>query len=496
MQFYSIRTPEQVALALHELGSARPLRRLLHLARSQGAATAVAEEGVTCEGWDEEMGLFYHSVPDSLEGVSVKVTFVKSAVSSEEEFAALKLEDESIGYAIIRPTPLGTIAESKIIPPYRSDHHYLVCGPQDGVGPLSSAIAFMQQDVTVTRCAHASIWITTSALHERFPDSPVVGAKVIHDVLATSNPGTPRIPSRGLHQVQIAQALSESGYRVVNYDFESARDERGEAREADRIVYRYVESGIPVILGIDTQIGRHTVVLLGHGFDADAWWPGAGPGYYPTLAGGGSWLPSSFWATDYIIHDDNFGPYLNLSRGSVRIRGVAAIVAIPNCLNMMMLPEEAEPKAMSALSVVLREAYDPVVTGAYPGGLTNEAARVVDDVYDWAARSQLVLRTVLVSREEFAVHIAHSEYAPEVIEALLKIDREWMWMVEISSPVLFGEKLKFGEILLDPGVPPMFPGTSPLGIHLPGYVKTREGQVGVQADKISSVLHRASLAAH
>jgi hypothetical protein len=492
MLYFDLRTTEDVLAVARDCGNARPLQRLLALAHWNGAICVAIEQNAHSEVWDDEQDLLYTSLSNHIEGQPLKLHFLRTAVATDDEFRALP-PDAAVGYALIRPSPLGTVAEASVMPPFRSEHHYVTCSPSSTTNSPDCWLPFMQQDGIVTRCAHASLWMATSALSRRFPGSTIVTPQHVYNFMRTRWSGSPLIPSGGLHHYDIGAILASHNYRVSKFDFEGIRDARGEVPWADRLVYSYVESGIPVIIGIETQEQRHSLVLLGHGFDSDAWWSGAAPEYYPRLFGGQQWLPSSFWATDYILHDDNFGPYLNISRGSIRTRVYAALVAIPEFLNMMLPPFEAEIKAYAWICAALDDDY--------PGVASQSAAPIAAEFCLWASQQKLVLRTVLINRDDFVQHLETTSYGADAKQAVSSASlKDWMWMVEISSPTIFGEYHKFGEILLDPTVPPNFqaPAALLLWLHFPGYLFHRSPtgwqHVVVKDDHLAGLYHRPSLA--
>jgi hypothetical protein len=459
MDYYPLDKRTSAITLADQFGGGRPLTRLLLLAWNNGARFALLEPAQDCDEWNDEKALFYGSIASHVAGEATRLHLTTTLPETDEEFAS-RGESACVGHVVVRPSPLSSVAEAMVPPAHGSGHHFLTCAP-DRV-PAS----FMQQDMVVSRCAHACVWMATQLLSRRFPPSEVIGAKKIDDALKGSDWGMPLIPSQGLHQLQISHVLSQHGYRTLTYDFESVRDERGEVRLGDHVVYRYVESGIPVILGIETERERHALVVVGHSFDADAWWPSARAGYFPQLSSGEEWIPSAFWANDYICHDDNLGPYLNLSRGSVRSRTTELIVAIPEHIGMLMVPEEAELKAAGFLFDALRSPF------------AHSKSRWQSNVYAWAAQGQLVLRTILIGKDELSAHLAEVTDAAEISTVLSEslLARDWTWMVEISSPELFGDHLKYGEVFIDPTIPPLFPSpTAPLlAVHLPGYVLARD----------------------
>ena len=57
----------------------------------------------------------------------------------------------------------------------------------------------------------------------------------------------------------------------------------------------------------------HVVVVYGYTRNSDEWHPQAIPAYAQVGAPAAGHCPSSAWVDHFIIHDDNYGPYLALS---------------------------------------------------------------------------------------------------------------------------------------------------------------------------------------
>jgi len=91
----------------------------------------------------------------------------------------------------------------------------------------------------------------------------------------------------------------------------------------------YIESGFIALLVFTTAGStEHVVTVFGHARNSDQWHPQAIPAY-----GGPSsapYLPGSAWISQFLIHDDNFGPYYTLStRALTEIASVKAHYIIP-----------------------------------------------------------------------------------------------------------------------------------------------------------------------
>lgn len=87
--------------------------------------------------------------------------------------------------------------------------------------------------------------------------------------------------------------------------------------EFQRELYGFIESGTPALLGFQLDASpegpgsRHVIPVFGHTFNEDTWLPQAHRSYFGSKL---SYYPSENWLSTFVVHDDNFGPYLCLPR--------------------------------------------------------------------------------------------------------------------------------------------------------------------------------------
>jgi len=206
----------------------------------------------------------------------------------------------------------------------------------------------------------------------------------------------------------------------------------------------------------------HALLVIGHEFDPHAWWPDAGPGYYPLSVGGREWLSSAMWLGSLVAHDDNFGPYMNVRRSVVRDYAVAVIIPIPSTIPMTFDPLTAEGLAAMA------------VTGIEtPLRFTSRSAWRLALLKPERGMAQPVLRTLLLRSEVVRGHLEHSDY-PSRIKSLYRNTPlpDWVYFVEISIATMYGSQWRLGEVVLDPLIDaeadPGRRGEAILVVHVPG----------------------------
>lgn len=482
MKFAQIASEADAYSAAAEWTSAPPFERLIQMAFRAGCRTAVELDDVQqCSEWQEEFDTLFGDIAHRLQGEPVFVLFPRGKANNETDVRnALSKPRGVVGYAILRPSPLDSVVEAVVVAGPGSGTHFITCQsehtlqlPGDEPRKINiRGLPFMQQDRMVTSCAHASLWIATrlvTGAHPEWPDCGVVTCKSAAEALQYQH--TPlrfgrKLPTMGLFHDEIMLILEREGYDPVSYRFLT----ESEKNKADHTVYRWVESGIPVILLLDLERAGHSVVICGHTFDQDAWWPGARRDYFPSLASDDLWYSSSLWAAQYLAIDDNYGPALAMSRGSLRNRSSVAIVPLPRTAKIYLLPEDAEGVAAA---ILFSEGIDDGLKALLQQGPNVWVERLRLALRE--QRDMLVLRTFLVPSNDVVRRLqGTSSYSAEtkrLVKRLALPDK--VWLSEISIPSIYGDKLKLGEALLDPHVPSMFmrTGLEPLlWLHLPGLV--------------------------
>ena len=240
------------------------------------------------------------------------------------------------------------------------------------------------------------------------------------------------------------------------------------AISADQIIYSYIESGLPVfiIFGTDTGDGNiaHVVTVIGHDFNPDSWWPEAEKDYYSRIFQGKlGYLKSIAWV-DFIIHDDNYGPFLTLPKEFLKV-DIADKIAVKNSRileiivpfrkDISIYSEKAEALAFKALQYKIIKDF-----------VTNNASLFSDDTKGWQkmlyshlGKENIALRTFLVKSKELASKyfeknsrkLAHN--ITEIYRKEIGPLPELVWFIEISIPEIFAHgRYRLGEVIIDPTI--------------------------------------------
>jgi hypothetical protein len=135
-----------------------------------------------------------------------------------------------------------------------------------------------------------------------------------------------------------------------------------------------------------------------------------------------------------------------MTRGSLRTRAYKAIVPVPKSAKIHLTPEDAE--TVAALFLFASEQF----LGNVPSGTESPwLASLVQATRDRTKR--FVLRTHLVKGERLQAHLT-SDYGGVLDELAADLEvPDFVWLIEVSLPEVYGDKLKLGEIAIDPSVP-------------------------------------------
>lgn len=466
----------------------KPLKRIFQLVIAQGCKTVLVEQEYKDENWTSERKIFYSKLHKQYSLKTTRLHFFSSNLRMEDIGNLASFQKDYIGFCILRPSNLPKVSLAIIRPiedqnyPRRS---FMVC-QEDFSVDISSfskisqrlwvhrAFPFIQQDGQAGCCAHAALMMAGRFLvqrrnkgkpecqHEPYP----LLENIVDSISSVAVEGR-KTPTPGLLPVEISQAVAGMKCAPLVYEF---RKGATMPVPSDRIIYHYLESGIPVQLIIPTEEGRHALTVVGHSFNPDVWWVLAQE-YYSRRPSGGNYHSSTTWIENFIVHDDNFGPYLTVPKEFIlaaeNLYGVVIVVPLPMDVNM-----NGERAEMLANMFLLTEIDPQKLVQA------KMESRITTKTWDWFElfwrhyiRNDVVLRTWLLSSEDFKTNHAPEHLKPHY--GLLRLPPK-VWLSELSIPELFCHaRFRLGEIIFDSTAVP-WPRQRPfLSIHVPGLLIVR-----------------------
>ena len=317
---------------LGDAGRTTPLENTIRHAVRLGARAGVLQLDVQDPDFWAEHSSYYSKWPFKVPRFCVRLhLFSKPAASSAPLEALLAYSQERelyLGFITFRPigsSPIGaTILKVDSESDYITSRDYFRVNLA-GYLFIVEGTPFLQQDNAVGACAQASIWMALRTLRRREGQAAFDPAQIT--LAATRFLVSSRtLPNRsGLRIEQITEAVRSAGFsphsiplRPPGVEKVENLSENDQAKLYDTIkheLYPYVESGIPVILALQGRPhgSGHAVLLIGHGWNRDAT-----PDYVlHTIASHQSSIPcidASTWTDPLLVHNDNTGPYLALSK--------------------------------------------------------------------------------------------------------------------------------------------------------------------------------------
>ena len=227
---------------------------------------------------------------------------------------------------------------------------------------------------------------------------------------------------------RMLRAISEAGYQALCLTGPNIAS----------AILPYVESGIPVILGLNigTELG-HAVTVIGCVFATQAQPTDAPIDYVPA----------------YIVHDDQGGPYMLLPvedpastphsfggdtimrttpSGTVESNGSHATVAIalmsPRVFSTAAIAEVTADDRIKRTLSILPYIRQRLVALGLP---VNERLMELQDAH---ADDNIVLRTYLTSAAGYRRHIADGTACDDLKDALLALNLpHFTWVIEIAT---------------------------------------------------------------
>ncbi len=177
-------------------------------------------------------------------------------------------KDSYLGFLVLRPSLIGDprgrgILDPKILAP--SGAHLMLCNDFSahicGDKYEIRAFPWMAQETDISICAHSAAWSVVRYFSWKYSQHQ---DQTLNQIVELTPPYINRkTPSEGLNLLQISTILSEVGFHPLFLNVDIQKNSFLD------ILFIYIESGIPLIAAIKTEVdGRpfnHAVCLVGHG---------------------------------------------------------------------------------------------------------------------------------------------------------------------------------------------------------------------------------------
>ena len=191
----------------------------------------------------------------------VRLHFFNRPVSSEELKDSEKTQNCYLGYSVIRPTRPNCIGRTFIDLKIRKGLGAYFCACHEKINLQGTDLElegfpFISQDGDATVCAQSALWMVVRYFSNQYSLYPETYPFQLTRLSEDYSIGR-LYPSTGLTMWQLGESLRQLAFSPLSYD-------RGTFKgDFDRLLYTYIESGIPVIAGVPD----HVLALFGHASD-------------------------------------------------------------------------------------------------------------------------------------------------------------------------------------------------------------------------------------
>lgn len=262
--------------------------------------------------------------------------------------------DKDMGFVNIRCAPMSQVdselSECYLKPPkdlLEKRKYFIKClRLYSEYGKEIECVPFIMPEGTLNACAQASIWICLKIIESL--SEGIVTSKDMPSIQSMAT-GVPWSDGYGLRLKSVSRLLRMN--RCGTSYFNSEKTPLGD-EELMNTIYAYVESGLPVIVGVDVSKlewwdnhphGYHALVLIGHTMDKKG------------------------NITGFILHDESMFPYLTITKEKLlqawRVANEEEIKreAVMTVPSMVLIPFETAHSIVSGTITELMELEIPSV---------------------------------------------------------------------------------------------------------------------------------------
>lgn len=467
--------------------SSKAIGRILAMVEESGCTHIVTEENPEEKEFAEEHNRFYKNVFTTTSDSVDRLHFFTGHI---EEISEIEHNDARyLGYCDIRPlrppSISGALLDQKVFIKKNNNFLFLVCKRSfdiafNGKSLKVEAFPYVQQDGRIIRCAQAAL-TSISTFYENGKTGPD-----FTEIASEIPTGHRSIPSPGMTGQQIGRSLEAMGQEAVLYEYWSDNSENVPLQHREQIIYRYLESGIPVLVGVVAGTEMHALVIVGHTFTPDSWGAQTRTDYFRHPKTGFIYHCCTNWIERFVVQDDNLGPYTLILSDFLQYYG-CKLIAVGLPPGIFCMAEDAEAFVGDLLSPRghnIINTFDHYRNEFKSSGKTihPETDLWYDQFKVHTNKDELVLRTYLRTSSQWKEKAKTLDTYPEYKDLLDTLPLpERVWVVEISWPQIFrhGRRL-CGEIIIDttdqinPGLPTLDQGW--LWMHIPGVILWRDAK--------------------
>ena len=295
----------------------------------------------SCNEYDKILEDHYDA--ELLKKECFKIAFFKTVFEKEKDLKDLDRDDLKAICIVHRDTLLKHGCQKISIPPYVTESIINIPEKRKNVCFLTNYVSniiigdrefqvegnyFCQQNHVTNCCSQAAIKM---AVRGYYPD---ITAEKINEIAGVDH--KKRKGNEGFNPEEFVNTIKNlTGQEAQHFDIRSYET----PLFFMKLIYHAIESRFPAILlfayGAEKSLFPpkhrcHAAALIGHTFNKNNWWSYAWKGYFSGYRVKLKYLPSVMWCDNFLIQDDNFGPYYFLPLHSLRILDIPSL--LPNAI--------------------------------------------------------------------------------------------------------------------------------------------------------------------
>ena len=357
---------------------------------------------------------------------NVRLHFFRCQVPPNGIWELSKYQNDYIGNVVIRPTRINSIGRTLLDPRRISGRVGTACLTEYKVNVLGTELSvtsfpYITQDTDVTVCAHAACWMVFRYMSERYRRYAEVWPYEITQLTTDVSLGR-LVPSNGLTVAQVSEIFFRFGLSPKIYHRPAlVAGFPGDPTLFDRLLYYYIESGLPVVASLPSK--KHAVTIFGHLSD------------YNKALPAGSVSNSNGYVEGLVVNDDNHLPYQLIPRAgsgapahpdNYVTSDIEAFV-VPLYEKIYLQAEHFEQLARNVIE------KSTISLGAVKSSLTPD---------------QVVMRILLTtSRSYKRVRLRTTPSLGKIYSYTLM--PKFIWVAELSTRDLYKQGKVFGEVIWD-----------------------------------------------
>jgi len=236
-----------------------------HLEQLRDTMFLFAETNYVDKVYRDSYYHYYSSKLSKCQRNCIRISFFDGSLDRTDFWSLEKKEElqkKYRGFMILRPTAPFIVGRSIISPNALKINHFCSCTTRFtttvyGQKFKVDAFPHSSQDTETISCAETTIWALMEYFGNKYPEySPVLPSKILSVLNSLSVER--QMPSRGLDIRQMSYALKEFGFGTRIYgrkDYDS---------DFEKLLSCYVESGIPLIISLQSDQIGHALLCIGH----------------------------------------------------------------------------------------------------------------------------------------------------------------------------------------------------------------------------------------